>query len=63
MVGDNKLTSLLTGEPSLLYAIEPDPHLRPIMGGPIYRITARGVQMLDETYPGELGHPPPPSTV
>ena len=38
-------------------AIEPDPYLWRIEGGPIYRITARGVQMLAESSPIEPIHP------
>jgi len=38
-------------------AIEPDPYLRRVEGGPIYRITARGVEMLAEGSPIEPIHP------
>ena len=38
-------------------AIEPDPYLWRIEGGPIYRITARGVQMLAESSPIGPIHP------
>ena len=38
-------------------AIEPDPYLRRMEGGPVYRITARGVQMLAEGSPIEPIHP------
>jgi hypothetical protein len=38
-------------------AIEPDPYLWRIEGGPIYRITARGVEMLAESSPIEPTHP------
>jgi hypothetical protein len=30
-------------------AIEPDPMYRRVVGGPIYQVTQRGVEMLDET--------------
>ncbi len=34
-------------------AIEVDPYLRRMVGGAIHRITARGLGMLEEGYPGE----------